>query len=111
MSEPPEIPPPLPRAVIPRTPLWIAFSVPPVAILVGNVIANSFRTPEDYGTPFLWVPAVVFFLIVACLPVFHQAMASRYRGRSLVFLDCGYFLGQIIVCLSVWMGSCMIFFS
>lgn len=111
MSEPQEIPPPLPLAVIPRTPLWIAFSVPPVAILAGNLIADSYRTPNDYGTSFLWVPIVVFFLIIACLPLFHRAIGSRYRGRSLVLLDCGYFLGQVIVCLSLWVGSCMLFFS
>lgn len=109
MSEKPETPPPLPA--IPGTPLWIAFSVPPVAILAGNLIASFYRTPNDYGASFLWVPMVVFFLIVACLPLFNRAIGSRYRGRSLVFLDCGYFLGQIIVCLSLWLGSCMLFLS
>lgn len=91
--------------------MWIAFSVPPVATLPGNLIASFYRTPNDYGTSFLWVPIVVFFIIIACLPLFHRAIGSRYRGRSLVFLNCGYFLGQIIVCLSLWLGSCMLFFS
>ena len=109
MSEEPKIPPPLPT--IRSTPQWIAFSVPPVAILAGNLIASFYRTPNDYGTSFLWVPIVVFFLIIACLPLFHRAIGKRYRGRSLVFLDCGYFLGQVIVCLSLWIGSCLAFFS
>lgn len=111
MSEPPETPTPTPLSTIPRTPLWIAFSIPPLAILAGNPIANSYLTPTDYGTSFLWVPLVVFFIIIACLPLFHRAVGNRYRGRSLVFLNCGYFLGQIIVCLSLWVGSCMLFFS
>ena len=109
MSEEPKIPPPLPT--IPSKPQWIAFSVPPVAILAGNLIVSFYRTPNDYGTSFLWVPIVVFFLIIACLPLFHRAIGKRYRGRSLVFLDCGYFLGQVIVCLSLWIGSCLAFFS
>lgn len=109
MSEEPETPPPLPT--IPRTPLWIALSVPPAATLPGNLIASFYRTPHDYGTSFLWVPLVVLFLIIACLPLFHRAVGNRYRGLSLVLLDCGYFLGQVIVCLSLWIGSCMAFFS
>ncbi|MGL4401808.1 MAG: hypothetical protein ACRCXD_18255, partial [Luteolibacter sp.] len=79
------------------------------AILAGNLIVSLESHPDPYGTSYLWVPLIVFFVILGFLPVFHRAMKTRYRGRSLVFLNLAYFFGQIIVCLSLWLGSCLMF--
>lgn len=106
MSEKPVIPQPLPT--IPRAPLWITFSLPPIATLLGNLVASFYRTRDDYGTSFLWVPLVVLLLIIVCVPFFSRIVGNRYRGRSLVFLNCAYLLGQIIVCLSLWVGTCLL---
>jgi hypothetical protein len=109
MTEPTDISGPTPLPGIPRTPLWIAFSIPPLAILAGNLIVSFDQNPDPYGSSYLWVPIVVFFVILGFLPVFHRVMKTRYRGRSLVFLNFAYFFGQIIICLSLWAGSCLLF--
>ena len=109
MSEEPDIPQPLPT--IPRATLWILFSLPPMATLLGNLVASFYQTPGDYGTSFLPVPLVVLILIIVCLPFFSRIVGNRYRGRSLVFLNCAYLLGQIIVCLSLWVGTCLLVVS
>jgi hypothetical protein len=96
---------------IPKTPLWIAFSIPPLAILAGNLIVSFESNPDPYGASYLWVPLMGFFIILGFLPIFHRAMKTRYRGRSLVFLNFAYFLGQIIICLSLWLGSCLLFMN
>lgn len=108
MNPDPELPRPLPTPEIPKTRLWIALSIPPVAILIGNLIVSFDQSPDPYGASYLGVPIVVFFIILGLLPVFHQAMKNRYCGRSLVFLDFAYFFGQIILCLSLWVGSCLL---
>lgn len=100
-------PPQLPE--IPGRPLWIAFAIPPLAILAGNLIVGIDGNAGTYGANFLWVPIFAFIVILILLPVFHRAVKTRYRGRSLVFLNLAYFFGQIIVCLTVWLGSCMLF--
>lgn len=107
MDEVPDTPPPLPA--IPRGPLWIALSVPPIVTLLGNFVTGFYHGSDDYGLPFLWVPLVVFFVILGLSCRFYDAVGRRYRGRSLVFLRLAYFLGQIIVCLALWFGSCVLF--
>ena len=104
-----ETPVPTPPQTIPKWPLWLALSIPPLSILTGNLIVSFNQNPEPYGASYLWVPLVVFFIILGLLPLFHRAMKTHYRGRSLVFLNLAYFFGQIIVCLSLWVGSCLLF--
>ena len=109
MTEVLEVPSPVP--VILRGPLWLACSIPPMATLVGNLLAIFVRSPSDYGVGFLMVPMVVLFIIGLITPLFNLAVRTRYRGRSLVFLTCAFILGQIIVCLALWFGSCFLFMS
>ena len=109
MTEAPEVPSPVP--VIPRGPLWLACSIPPAATLIGNLLASFFRNTSDYSVCFLLVPLVVLFIIGLITPLFNLAVRTRYRGRSLVFLNCAFILGQIIVCLALWFGSCFLFMS
>ena len=77
--------------------------------LLGNVIASFSKDSSAYGESFLLVPLVVFFVILGNFPFFKNAVGKRYQGRSLVFLNLAYFFGQIIVCLSLWVGSCLLF--
>ncbi|MES2921718.1 MAG: hypothetical protein V4819_09230 [Verrucomicrobiota bacterium] len=109
MDEAPAVPQPVPAIL--RGAVWIACSIPPVATLAGNLIASFFRSPGDYGVVFLTVPVVVFFIIGGLVPLINLAVRTRYRGRSLVFLNCAYILGQIIVCLALWFGSCFLYMS
>lgn len=109
MDEVPQVPQPIPA--IPRGPLWFACSIPPLATLLGNLVVSLVPNPDPYGTTFLWVPIVVFFIIVAFTTLFHRAVKTRYRGRSLVFLNCAFVLGQMIVCLALWLGSCLLYMN
>lgn len=109
MCEESEVPRPVP--VIPRGPLWIAGSIPPLATLLGNLLVSILPDPDPYGATYLWVPVFVFFIIIAFTMLFHRAIKIRYKGRSLVFLDCAFALGQIIVCLALWIGSCLLVFE
>ncbi len=107
MDEAPQIPQPVPE--VPRKALWISLALPPAATLLGNLLAAGIRHRDDYGITFLGVPVLVLFLILGFLFMFKKAVGTRYRGRSLVYLNIAYFLGQIIVCLALWVGSCLLF--
>ena len=109
MDEVPEVSQPVPE--IQRRSLWTVLAIPPLAILVGNLLVSFVRNPDPYGTTFLWVPIVVFFVILFCIPAFHRSVGKRYRGRSLTFLSWAFFLGQIIGCLALWLGSCFLFMA
>ncbi len=109
MEEVPQIPRPVPE--VPRKALWISLAVPPAATLLGNLIVAGCEPRNNYGTTFLWVPIVVFFVIFGFLFMFKNAVGTRYRGRSVVYLNIAYFLGQIIVCIVMWVGSCMLIAS
>lgn len=109
MDEAPEIPQPVPE--IPRGALWTTLGIPPVVTLVTNMAIGIFsRNGGDAGISLL-IPPVMFFVILGLSFRFHAIVKPRYRGRSLVFLTSAYFLGQIIVCLALWIGSCALFFS
>lgn len=108
MEEEPEVPQPVPA--IPRGPLWVTLGIPPATTLIINMaIGLLSRNGGDAGLSLL-VPVVMFFVILVLMFRFHALVRPRYRGNSLVFLNCAYFLGQIIVCLALWIGSCALFF-
>ena len=109
MNEVPEVPQPV--AMIPQGPLWGTLAIPPVLTLLPNItIGLSSRNGGDGGLSLL-IPVVMFFVILGLTFRFHAIIRPRYRGRSLVFLVTAYFLGQIIVCLALWIGSCALVFS
>ena len=109
MNEEPEIPKPVPE--IPRGPLWISLIVPPMVTLISNLSLAYFSWYERGGKPefALWIPPLVLLLIFALGPLFHRAVSQRYRERSLLFLNIAYILGQAIVCLTLWCGTCLFF--
>jgi len=104
MNEEPEIPEPMPKFSSSR--LWTALLLPPLATLLGTLIVGACRQHEDYGSTFLWVPLVDFFLILGTSAFFSKVVSVRYQGRSWTLLCFFYFIGQIVTCLALWLGSC-----
>ena len=110
MSEEPSIPEPIPE--IPRGALWRALAIPPAATSIGNMFIGLFAKNGNEGVlTFSLLPLVVFGLIIGFSIQFNRTVGQRYRGRSLVFLTSAYLLGQIIVCLTLWIGTCVLFFK
>lgn len=109
MNDEPEIPAPLPR--IPRGKLWASLAIPPAATFIANCITGLNWSRNDYGASFLWVPILSLILTIGFLFSFNSALRPRYQGRSAILLGFFYFIGQIVVCLAVWFGSCFIFAS
>jgi len=109
MDEKPEVPQPV--AAIPRGPLWVVLAIPPATTLIANLAIGLYSRNGGDGGVSLLLPVVMFFVILGLLFRFLAIIKPRYRGRSLVFLGFAYFLGQIIVCLTLWIGSCALFFA
>jgi hypothetical protein len=102
---------PKPPPSVPRGPLWASLAVPPALTFVFTSITALTIQNVGYGDPFLWIPLVMFFVILICTGVFHQLLKVRYHGRSVVFMDIGYLIGQVVICLAVWIGACVITLS
>ncbi|MBC8126323.1 MAG: hypothetical protein H8M99_04145 [Gloeobacteraceae cyanobacterium ES-bin-144] len=102
-------PPPVPT--LSKASLWTVLSIPTLLTLIGNVIVHFTSGDGDYGSNYLVTPMVMFFVILILTPFFNHVVRSRYRGRSLVFLNFGFILGQMMVCLAVWFGSCLLLIS
>ena len=108
MNEEPEVPQPVPT--IAKGPLWCALAIPPGVTLVANVAIGLSSKIVDAGGLSLLIPPLMFFVILGLSFRFHAIVKPRYRGRSLGFLTTAYFLGQIIVCLALWIGTCALVF-
>ena len=109
MNEELEIPVPVPG--IARGKLWVSLAAPPAATFIANCITGLNWARNDYGASFLWVPILSLVLIIGFLFSFNSALRPRYQGRSAVLLGFFYLIGQIVVCLAVWFGSCFLFMS
>lgn len=107
MNEAPEVPAPPPE--VPKNKLWASLSIPPVLTVIGTLVAGGAHSPTSYGIEFLFVLPVGLLTIFCCLVPFIKAWGVRYRGRSLVLTSIGYVLGQIILCLGLWFGTCLLF--
>ena len=109
MDEEPMVPVPVPQ--IPRVPLWTTLAIPPVVTLVTNTAIGLLSRNGGDGGFSLLIPPIMFFVIIGLCIKFNSLVKQRYKGRSLVFLNVAYILGQIIVCLTLWIGSCALFFN
>ena len=107
MNEKPEIPVPPPR--MQQGKLWTSLAVPPVATFIATCLTGLNWNRNDYGFSFLWVPLLSLALTYGFLFPFDSALRPRYQGRSSVLLGWFYFIGQIVICLAVWFGSCVLF--
>ncbi|MEK7951391.1 hypothetical protein [Luteolibacter soli] len=107
MEEAPEVPTPPPE--IPKEKLWLALLLPPAIMCFGSLIArNAAAHSSSYGTEFLVMLPVGLVAILVTSVLFVRAWGVRYSGRSLVLTTIGYILGQIVLCLAVWFGCCLI---
>lgn len=105
MNEEPEVPEPSPE--IPKGPFWTTLLFPPFVTLSANVAIGVGGGSVALS---LFVPLFVVFVILGLTFRFQEIVQLRYRGRSFAFLSIAYFLGQIIVCLALWIGSCALVF-
>ncbi len=108
MSEELPIPEPVPE--ISRRRLWSSLAIPPVMTLLANGMIAIIAKGGGSASASLGIPVVMFFVIIGLTQHFHDTISKRYRGRSLIFLNFSFFLGQIIVCLTLWFGSCALFY-
>lgn len=106
MNDAPEIPAPPPE--VPKNKLWASLSIPPVVTLIGTLVTGGTYDPHNYGIEFLFVLPLGLLAILGCLGLFISAWKVRYRGRSLVLTSIGYVLGQIVLCLGLWFGTCLL---
>jgi len=96
---------------LPRGPLWWLLVLPPLLVLVINLIIGLIGSKKDYGLGFLVALPVGLFILIACQAPFANLLRRRYRGSSLVLVSFGYFIGELVICLAVWFGSCLIFMN
>ncbi|MEO5914738.1 MAG: hypothetical protein ABIS50_10925 [Luteolibacter sp.] len=108
MNEEPEIP--QPPSAIPRWPLWLTLGIPPLMTLLANFMVPFCGIAPDDAAGFLALsPLFMVFGVIPGLGFhFHDAVRHRYRGWSLGFLVSAYFIGEIIVCLVLSVGSCFL---
>jgi hypothetical protein len=107
MSEEPEVPQPVPE--IPRRALWTILLLPPVLTVLANfAISLAGGRRGDLDGLMMMVPFCMFFVILALAFRFNEIANRRYRGRSFAFLAFAYFFGQILLCLTLWAGSCLL---
>jgi hypothetical protein len=99
-----ELPPPLPRG-----PLWRLLLLPPLLVAVINLVIGWVDWQGEYGEGFLIALPIGFFLVIAFQVRFSRFLRRRYRGSSFVLLSLGYFIGEFVVGLAVWFGSCLLF--
>ncbi len=103
----PAPPPPVPR--IPMGKLWTALAVPPVVSAIG--ISAAVQVISTYPG-WLFIAGIVVTVVIIFMSIqFHQAVATRYRGNSLVFLTLAYIFGQFIICAALAFGGCVVLFS
>jgi hypothetical protein len=107
MEQAPEVPTPPPE--IPKGKLWTALLLPPAIMCTGSLIARDVASrSRSYGEEFLVMLPVGLVAILATSVLFVRVWGVRYHGRSLVLTTIGYILGQIVLCLAVWFGCCLI---
>lgn len=100
--------PPSPER-IPAWPLWRCLGIPPLLVLVVNL---SFAIPKMEGNALVSIWSVILpIILLGIIPglAFHfsDTVRVRYRGTSLTFLVWSYVLGEIIICMSLFVGSCI----
>lgn len=106
MQEIPEIPSPPPE--VPKGKLWVSLLMPPAVTVLLTFFTGITIDLRNYGIEFLYILPFCLVAIVFGQFAFTSAWRTRYRGRTLVLTSIGYFLGQIVLCLGLWFGCCLI---
>lgn len=99
-ADPALLPEPIPR--IRKKHLYPLLLAPPLATILA--VCGLITTWVDIG---IIVPVVVLILVLTGR--FHNVVAVRYRGRSLVFLVFAYGLGQFIGCFILLFATFFLF--
>ena len=92
-----------------RGPLWVLLVSPPLLVLLINLAVGLVDSKGQYGEGFLIVLPAGLLVLIVCQIRFSFFIRRRYRGSSLVLLSLGYFIGELVICLAVWFGSCLLF--
>ncbi|MEP4076591.1 hypothetical protein [Haloferula sp.] len=104
---------PLDPPEIPKGKLWASLTIPPLVTVFCILFVSALPDP-DYG-PFgigtFFILLVDLVTIIICLVIFIRAWRVRSHGRGLVLTSIAYFLGQVIICLCVWFGCCLVVYS
>lgn len=98
--------PPTPERIN-RRELWTALLLPSGVTVAVNGFITLGGNIGDYGSNFLGTLGFTLVSIIMGAVLFSRAVKPRYHGRSLVLLNCFYILGQIIIGIGVWAGSCL----
>lgn len=64
---------------------------------------------EKNGGEFLVALPIGLLVLIVCQGIFMEFIGRRFRGMSRVLLGFGYFIGEFIVGLTTWFGSCLLF--
>lgn len=91
--------------VVPLTLLWISLAAPPsivysISLVVRFIIKGE---PETKFLPAALIALFMFTITAVFLILFYHAVGQRYRGSSLEYLCAAFFLGQVIVCIGIWL--------
>ncbi|WP_338288819.1 hypothetical protein [Luteolibacter sp. LG18] len=97
---------PGPPPTIDRRRMWSALLLPSGVVTVGNAVVAA-NSPGPYGENFLNILPIGLLAVIFGTILFSGAIRPRYRGRSRVMLNCFYFLGQVVIGIGVWAGSCL----
>lgn len=102
----PPLPPEIPT--VPTAPLWTSILVPPLVTVMCSLVFGFYIDRLANEPFFLYIPLLSATLILGFLFQFSFTVGRRYRGKSLGFLVFSYIFGQIIVCLTLWFGCCLL---
>lgn len=105
--QPPSAPLDPPRLASNR--LWLWLLLPMGLVLLANLFVGWVIKPGAYAANFLGVLPFGLLVILVCYGFFFAQVRKVYRGGSLVFLSFAYLFGEILLCLTVWFGSCFLF--
>ncbi len=108
MNEHPPTPQSEPK--IPRGPLWTALLIPPLVTAAVNLSLGLALGSDAGMVSIVLVPVLALALIAGFTVSFLSAVGQRFKGPSLVFLGLSYFIGQFLICLALWLGSCSLAF-
>jgi hypothetical protein len=105
-NQPNDPSPPEPPPSISRKELWSALILPPLAVVLMNWVAAQIYK-EPIGAFFAFtLPVGALFILMMTL-WFVCIIRPRFTGASFVFLCLGYLLGEVVICLSLWSGTCL----
>ena len=94
---------------LPRGWLWLLLAVPPLLLAVINSVIGLSGGKGTYGEGFLNALPIGLLTLIACEVIFSRFIRQRYRGKSRVLLCIAYFVGEFVISLAVWFGSCLLF--